>query len=144
MEGGQQMSDTPRTDDAKEQYLTGKMGIYGVLDEARKLETELARLRAEVERLKGMASWAHTCIHHNDAERAGAACPCCAITRAEKAEADFATERAIVSRIWVQLGSPTYAELKGRSIYDLIDEMKARAQKAEAEAKQLINAGVNT
>ena len=138
------MSDTPRTDDAKEQYLTGKMGIYGVLDEARKLETELARLRAEVERLKGMASWAHTCIHHNDAERAGAVCPCCAITRAEKAEADFATERAIVSRIWVQLGSPTYAELKGRSIYDLIDEMKARAQKAEAEAKQLINAGVNT
>ena len=53
--------------------------------------------------------------------------------RAEKAEADFATERAIVSRIWVQLGSPTYAELKGRSIYDLIDEMKARAEKAEAE-----------
>jgi hypothetical protein len=46
------MSTTPRTDDAKEQYLTGKMGIYGVLDEARKLETELAHLRAEVERLK--------------------------------------------------------------------------------------------
>ena len=112
------MSNTPRTDYAKEQYLTGKMGIYGVLNEAHELETELARLRtdlerftghglldchaicdqrdaavaerdrlrAEVERLKGMASWAHTCIHHNDAERAGAACPCCAITRAEKAE----------------------------------------------------------
>ena len=46
------MSTTPRTDDAKEQYLTGKMGIYGVLDEARKLETELAHLNDEVERLK--------------------------------------------------------------------------------------------
>ena len=51
-----------------------------------KTETELAVLQAEVERLKGMASWAHTCIHHNDAERARAACPCCAITRAEKSE----------------------------------------------------------
>ena len=40
-------------------------------------------------------------------------------------ERELATERAIVSRIWVQLGSPTYAQLKGRSIYDLIDEMKA-------------------
>jgi hypothetical protein len=41
------MSTTPRTDDAKEQYLTGKMGIYGVLDEARKLETELVAARSE-------------------------------------------------------------------------------------------------
>jgi hypothetical protein len=40
-------------------------------------------------------------------------------------EAELAAERAIVSRIWVQLGSPAYAQLKGRSIYDLIDEMKA-------------------
>jgi len=39
--------------------------------------------------------------------------------------AELAAERAIVSRIWVQLGSPTYAQLKGRAIYDLIDEMKA-------------------
>ena len=38
---------------------------------------------------------------------------------------ELENERAIVSRIWVQLGSPTYAQLKGRSIYDLIDEMKA-------------------
>ena len=37
---------------------------------------------------------------------------------------ELATERAIVSRIWTQLGSPTYAQLKGRSIYDLIDELK--------------------
>lgn len=37
----------------------------------------------------------------------------------------FESEKDIVSRIWVQLGSPTYSELAGRSIYDLIDEMKA-------------------
>jgi hypothetical protein len=59
----------------------------------------VSQLRAEVERLKGMASWAHTCIHHNDAERAGAACPCCAITRAEKAEAKIITARSALSRI---------------------------------------------
>jgi len=44
------MSTTPRTDDAKEQYLTGKMGIYGVLDEARKLETEFAAMKARAEK----------------------------------------------------------------------------------------------
>lgn len=33
-------------------------------------------------------------------------------------------KREIVGRIWKQLGSPTYEELKGRSIYDLIDEIK--------------------
>jgi hypothetical protein len=51
---------------------------------------ELTRLRAEVERLKALGSWAHTCIHHTDAERANAVCPCCANARAEKAEADTA------------------------------------------------------
>ena len=40
-------------------------------------------------------------------------------------ETELAAERAIVSRIWVQLGSPTYAQLKGRSIHDLIDDLKA-------------------
>tara|TARA_R110000868_G_scaffold398438_1_gene671612 strand:+ start:194 stop:586 length:393 start_codon:yes stop_codon:yes gene_type:complete len=40
-------------------------------------------------------------------------------------EAELAAERAIVSRIWTQLGSVTYEQLKGRSIYDLIDELKA-------------------
>ena len=40
-------------------------------------------------------------------------------------EREVAAERAIVSRIWVKLGSPTYKQLKGRSIYDLIDEMRA-------------------
>ena len=89
---------------------------YVCADFARELERELARLRAElsavqaqhlheidelaaqakimnalraeVERLKGLASWANTCIHHNDAERAryGHVCLVCTSTRAEKAE----------------------------------------------------------
>ena len=46
------MSTTPRTDDAKEQYLTGKMGIYGVLDEARQIETKLAASRERVRVLR--------------------------------------------------------------------------------------------
>jgi hypothetical protein len=36
-------------------------------------------------------------------------------------------EVAIVNRIWAQLGSPTFDDLKGRSIYDLIDELKQKA-----------------
>lgn len=40
-------------------------------------------------------------------------------------EAELAAERLIVAKIWEQLGSPSYDELKGRSIYDLIDEMGA-------------------
>jgi hypothetical protein len=79
------MSTTPRTDNAKEQYLTGKIGIYGVLDEARKLETELAAMSII----------------------------------AEKWEAD-ALRYAKNAEYW-----------------------QSRAEKAEAEAKQLINAGVN-
>ena len=49
-------------------------------------------------------------------------------------ETELAAERAIVSRIWVQLGSPTYAELNGRSIYDLIDEIKTDRAEAKQEA----------
>jgi len=53
---------------------------------------------------------------------------------------ELENERAIVSRIWVQLGSPTYAQLKGRSIYDLIDEMKAEltAEREKAERYRLV------
>ena len=39
-------------------------------------------LRAEVERLKALGSWAHTCIHHTDAERqSSVACPVCATAK---------------------------------------------------------------
>ena len=46
------MSTTPRTDAAKNQYMTGKIGVFEVLNEARTLENELAHLNDEVERLK--------------------------------------------------------------------------------------------
>ncbi len=36
-------------------------------------------------------------------------------------------ERAIVSRIWAQLGGHSYEELAGRSIFDLIEELKTQA-----------------
>ena len=40
---------------------------------------EVRQLRAEVERLSALGSWAHTCIHHNDERRAKAkGCPVCA------------------------------------------------------------------
>jgi hypothetical protein len=101
---------------------------------ARELENELAHLRAEVERLKGMASWAHTCIHHNDAERAGAACPCCAITRAEKAERELAAAKKRIAD----------CEFVMAHRYDIIErqeprcnEANARAEKAEADTARL-------
>lgn len=53
---------------------------------------------------------------------------------ARELETELAAERAIVSRIWVQLGSPTYTDLKGRSIYDLIDEIKTDRAEAKQEA----------
>ena len=85
---------TPRTAVLK---ATGMRRRY-----ARCFETELNaatgerdQLRAEVERLNALGSWAHTCIHHTDEERkAWVACPCCATARAERAEAALADERA--------------------------------------------------
>ena len=43
----------------------------------------------------------------------------------DRLAAAYAAEYAIVDRIWKQLGSPSYEELNGRTIYDLIDELKA-------------------
>ena len=62
------------------------------IGDAVRLLREHVVIKLEVERLKGLASWANTCIHHNDAERAryGHVCPVCTSTRAEKAEADTA------------------------------------------------------
>jgi len=50
-----------------------------------------------------------------------------ALARERSAWDSYKAERAIVARIWVQLGSPTYEELNGRSIYDLIDAAIAKA-----------------
>lgn len=37
------------------------------------------------------------------------------------------TEHDIVARIWAMFGSPSYEELAGRSIYDLIKEVQEKA-----------------
>lgn len=37
-------------------------------------------------------------------------------------------EYDIVARIWEMLGNPTYEELNGRSIYDLIKELQEAAK----------------
>lgn len=44
-------------------------------------------------------------------------------------ERNLEEEKAIVDRIWKILGSPTFDELHGRSIYDLIEELKVKAQR---------------
>jgi len=36
----------------------------------------------------------------------------------------YEEERAIVDKIWAILGNPTYKELKGKSIYELIEDLK--------------------
>jgi hypothetical protein len=43
----------------------------------------------------------------------------------------YEEERAIVDRIWKILGNPTYEQLGGKSIYELVEELKARAENAE-------------
>jgi hypothetical protein len=59
------------------------------------------------------------------------------------AEADLREERRIVARIWKQLGSPTYSELGGRTIFDLIDDLKARvAPVTQTSAERLGNGEV--
>lgn len=65
-----------------------------------------------------------------------------AMLRALADERDAAVEKeraasSIVARIWQQLGSPTYEQLAGRSIYDLILEMQEQRDAARAEALRL-------
>jgi hypothetical protein len=78
------MSTTPRSDNAKEQYLTGKMGIYGVLDETRRLETELAAAKKRIADCEFVMAHRYDIIERQE--------PRCneANARAEKAEADTA------------------------------------------------------
>jgi hypothetical protein len=116
------------------------------------------RAEAEVERLTKQAVFDGDHIHTLNAAFATRAEVTDAIARAERAEAEIkdraammrdvmrerdaaeaelAVERAIVSRVWVQLGSPTYAQLKGRSIYCLIDEMKAELAAERARLRDL-------
>lgn len=52
-------------------------------------------------------------------------------------EIELKVSRAIVSKIWTQLGSPTYEQLKGRSIYHLIDELKAELATERARLEEM-------
>jgi hypothetical protein len=52
---------------------------------------------------------------------------------ARKLERELSEEKAIVDRIWKLFGPPTYEELKGRSIYELIQGVQK--EKAELERK---------
>jgi hypothetical protein len=49
--------------------------------------------------------------------------------RTEAARAEVSELSKTISQIWLQLGNPTYEELNGRSIHDLIDEIKAENKK---------------
>lgn len=40
----------------------------------------------------------------------------------------YKEEKAIVDGIWKILGNPSYQELKGRSIFDLVRELKAKPE----------------
>lgn len=141
-----QPSATPRTDAAYfasgatmysiagemnlvERELTAAQSMQSLacrkLDEA---EKQLAAAREECERLRAMGSWAHTCVHHTDADRkAGVSCPCCA-------SAELARLRAEVERL----------EMCNSELHGIIDNAgypsgvdydreKARAERAEAQ-----------
>lgn len=79
---------TPRSDNAKEQYLTGKMGIYGVLDETRRLETELAAMTVRAEKAEAELAKRDSEYLRGTAMVAESASVW--QSRAEKAEADTA------------------------------------------------------
>jgi flavorubredoxin len=52
-----------------------------------------------------------------------------AIDLIERQAAEVSELSKTISQIWLQLGNPTYEELNGRSIHDLIDEIKAENKK---------------
>lgn len=59
----------------------------------------------------------------------------------DEARSRYKSEYEIVNRIWQMLGNPPYGDLAGRSIYDLISEVQARALAAEAREAKLREAG---
>lgn len=105
----------------------------------------IAALRAEVARLQECAvTWEHNwkserdvklqCVlHARAAERRAEA----AEAREKELERRLRDETAIVDRIWDMFGRPSYEELAGRSIYDLIAELQARV--ALASKKETVD-----
>jgi hypothetical protein len=55
----------------------------------------------------------------------------------ERLDDAYRAEYAIVDRIWGMFGRPSYEQLAGRSIYDLIQSALDRAEKAEARVSEL-------
>ena len=60
-----------------------------------------------------------------------------ALEEIERLKGELANEVAIVNRIWTIYGSPDYEALNGRTIYDLINADRERAEKAERRAERL-------
>jgi hypothetical protein len=113
----------------------GLLDCHAICDQRDAAVAERDRLRAEVERLKALGSWVHTCIHHTDAERANAVCPCCAIARAEKAEAAFADPHALHAHCLRTLTEGQIAHLFGERMTEIVnraEKAEDRAEKAEA------------
>ena len=109
---------------------------------------ERDQLRAEVERLSALGSWALTCIHHTDEERkAWAACPCCTNARAERAEAALADPQQLHAHCLRTLNEGQIAHLFGGRMTEIVNRAEAelaterdaansRADRAEAEAER--------
>ncbi len=92
-------------------------------DTVEDLELEIIRLRAEL----AAEREAHELTRQQSADLLTQYCNERDAARAALAaeRERFEEEHAIVDRIWKQLGFPTYEQLNGRSIYDLIDELKS-------------------
>lgn len=54
-----------------------------------------------------------------------------------QARADIDSECAIVNRIWAIFGTPSYEELAGKSIYDLINGVIAERDSLRAQLEQM-------
>jgi hypothetical protein len=120
---------TPRTDNAWRRYNCAELREpLELIKEMNALETELAAAKAECERLKAMGSWAHTCIHHNDEQRAKAkSCSVCASAELARLRAEIATCKDASEALVYSFRTEND---------QLIDEnvkLAARAEKAEAE-----------
>jgi hypothetical protein len=133
------LAPTPRTDAAKEQYLTGEIGIYGVLDEARTLERELTRLRADLERFTGHGLLdCHAICDQRDT----------AVAERDSLRAELATcKNAAESLVYGQRAENDRLideNVKLNGYADMHMKEKARAEKAEAELANIANAKPHT
>ena len=140
-------STTPRTDAAVR--LTIGAGFNMVYPSfARELETELAHLNDEVERLKkdnlDMGHWIGFKMYEPEWDSFKKSLEIIDHwkARAEKAEAELANIANAKPDTWGDMSDSFQAWAQNRARHALA-AMTARAEKAEAEAKQLINAGVN-